>query len=28
MKRRVLGRFGVRLEEEVRQVGIRGSERS
>jgi UDP-N-acetylmuramate dehydrogenase len=26
MKRRVLGRFGVRLEEEVRQVGIRGSE--
>ena len=25
MKRRVLGRFGVRLEEEVRQVGIRGS---
>lgn len=28
MKRRVLGRFGVRLEEEVRRVGIRGSERS
>ncbi len=28
MKARVLGRFGVRLEEEVRRVGLRGSERS
>lgn len=28
MKRRVLGRFGVRLDEEVRRVGIRGSKRS